>query len=469
MKTNQQPFNFDVDFDFRHFTNATNSLTKTFTDLNAKAQADYLRTTFNRLCIAVTMRCDRSCKMCAFGCGPHVTDPPITPEIVDKFLQGIKDLNVRVGGNVYLTGGEPTTEPDIISVIVEIIKSYGHRCVLVTNGQFARSFESATAFLSRLKDKGLNEVDFSWDEDHQKANSIPNRVATGLAAAHSLNFDAMQLNSVTAFDNTPAFHRILDFVRDKYNIKLNYDERLDPQPRPGGIHFDNTVTLSKVFRELSANDGSPLLKVRSPGKIGHAGYTDPYTPRWPIHELTETGVNTPCLRAPLLYPNADLHMCCTPVMVGGNINEESVPEIYARYENNKVYKLLRDGHGDGLIRYAQFIDAFTGSNLFNRQWSCLCDLCLYLHQVHLPTVIRNNQGLKCVREYVPFHDVEFAKVKLNVPPQNAKLIESIKKNVDGIWDINTYRTCKYNIQESWEPLVKDHKISAALKNLQASR
>jgi organic radical activating enzyme len=408
--------------------------------------------------------------MCTFHCGPFRTEAPISIELVEKVLAEINELNIRLEGGVYITGGEPTTEPTLLCEVVKRVKDYRHECILNTNGQFATSFETASTFLGKLRDYGLNMLAVSWDEEHQRGQHVPKKVATVLAAAHELNFDCVILSSITAIDNTAAFNRILNYVNDTYKIELNYAEKLEPKATAGGMDFSDVAPdMDRYLAMYQNKDGSPLIRMRSPAKIGHKHFWDLYTPRFSLRELV-TKV-APCMRAPMLYPNGDLHMCVTPEteMVGGNLERESLTAIYSRYENNKVCNLLRGGGAEGLIRYVQFIDAFTGSDLFNQRWSCLCEVCLYLHQQYIPKLIEGNPGLKCVQNYFPFHDYDFDKIELNIPAQNVEVINALKGNVDAIWEMNTYKTCTNSIRESWEPLVKDPTISALIETWNKER
>jgi MoaA/NifB/PqqE/SkfB family radical SAM enzyme len=406
--------------------------------------------------------------MCTFHCGPHITDPPIKIDLVEKVLAEIAQQNIRLEGGVSVTGGEPTLETALCCEIVELVKDYNHECILNTNGQFATSFDAASSFLTKLRDYGLNVLAISWDEEHIKHNNVPKRVSTALAAASELNFDYVILSSVTAYDNTAAFNRILKYVKDTFNVKLNHAGKLEPKATAGGMDFSDVApNINQYLSMYRAIGGSPLIRMRSYCKIGHKHFWDLYTPRFSLRELA-TKV-APCLRAPMLYPNGGLHMCVSPEMLGGNLERESLKDIYSRYGNNKVCNLLREGGAEGLIRYVQFIDAFTGSHLFNRKWSCMCEVCLYLHQQYIPKLIEGNPGLKCVQNYFPFHDANFKEIELNIPPQNVEVINALKKNVDAIWEMNTYKTCTNSIRESWEPLVKDPTISALIETWNKER
>ncbi|HXY87150.1 MAG TPA: hypothetical protein VEG44_01780 [Candidatus Acidoferrales bacterium] len=166
--------------------------------------------------------------------------------------------------DIHLSGGECTLEPELTIDIVKLVTMYGYRSTLLTNAQFATSFESASSFLGKLKDCGLNVLAVSWDEEHQKTNSVPKRVATTLAAAHELNFDCVFLSSVTAYDNTAAFNRILDYVKDNYGVTLNYADKIEYIAILGGV--DVSDESRRYLARYQERDGSPLIKIRSPCK-----------------------------------------------------------------------------------------------------------------------------------------------------------------------------------------------------------
>ncbi|HXY86828.1 MAG TPA: hypothetical protein VEG44_00135 [Candidatus Acidoferrales bacterium] len=157
-------------------------------------------------------------------------------------------------------------------------------------------------------------------------------------------------------------------------------------------------------------------------------------------------------------------------MPGGNVRDETVKEILARFNENLIYKLLKEFCGEGVVRYAQFLYAITGSRyaLFDRKWSSLCELCLYICQQAIPSIIKGNPGLKCVKSYFPFNESQLDNIELNIPPQNAELVESLTADVDAIWKLNTWKTCRNSIEESWEPLVKDPSFEKWARERRAS-
>ncbi|MCX5726708.1 MAG: radical SAM protein, partial [Candidatus Saganbacteria bacterium] len=85
-----------------------------------------------------------------YACFPERKDLSL-----EKIIETVKGFS---GGNIDLTGGEPTVRDDLESVIAEI-RQLGKKVQIVTNGLKL----SDPAYLKRLIDAGLDNVFFSFD------------------------------------------------------------------------------------------------------------------------------------------------------------------------------------------------------------------------------------------------------------------------------------------------------------------
>ena len=344
--------------------------------------------------------------------------------------------------------------PDLCCDIVSLVNDYGHRCILVTNAQFGTSFEDASAFLGRLKDSGLNWLGVSWDEEHTRAK-MPIRIVNTLAAAHNLCFDAVYLSSVTERDNTAAFHDIIDTIWEKYNIKINHAIKADCTSNELGPDRSNEIWLPMY----QSNKGSPLVRVRNPAKTGHKNYWDPYQTRRPIKELLKYG--WPCLRGPMVGPDGDWQLCTNTVMSGGNIANESIEEIISRLADNPVYRLIFNHYAEGVVRYAQWIDAFTGSSLFAMKWASICELCTFIFQQQIPKLVSDKTkapALRYIPDYFPFNQDAINSIEMPNNPHLKEIEEAtvsrFREGVETIFKVNTRMTCKDDISESLIPFVR---------------
>ena len=87
---------------------------------------------------------------------------------------------------LVITGGECFLDISYISSIIKYAKSKGLICRVVTNGFWAKEKEYAIELLSKLKSKGLDEINFSTGDDH--LNYVPIKsIKNGISAAISLN------------------------------------------------------------------------------------------------------------------------------------------------------------------------------------------------------------------------------------------------------------------------------------------
>ncbi|MCX5726251.1 MAG: radical SAM protein [Candidatus Saganbacteria bacterium] len=104
---------------------------------------------FNSLLMPITYRCNMNCKYC-FSWLPEGKDIPLAKiiEIAENFE----------GGDINLSGGEPTVREDLEEIITEI-KKLGKNVMLVTNGLKLADLK----YLRRLMNAGLDNVFFSLD------------------------------------------------------------------------------------------------------------------------------------------------------------------------------------------------------------------------------------------------------------------------------------------------------------------
>lgn len=406
--------------------------------------------------------------MCIDNCNPLRTEPPIPISLVEKVLKEVKQLHINLIHGVVITGGETSLYPDLSCDIVSLVNEYGHRCILVTNAHFATSFEAASSFLSRLKEAGLNWLGVSYDEEHSR-QTIPLRIVNTLAAAHDLCFDAVYLSSVTERDNTAAFHNIIDTIREKYNIKINHAIKADCTSNELGPDRSNEIWLPMY----QFNKGSPLVRVRNPAKTGHKNYWDPYQTRRPIKELLKYG--WPCLQGPMVGPDGDWQLCTNTVMSGGNINDKSMEEIYARLSDNPVYRLISNHYAEGVARYVQFLDAFTGSNLFSRKYASVCELCTFVFQQYIPKLASNKEkcAIKYVPEFFPFHTELLNSIQMPDNPRLAEIekaaVPAFRESAKAVFRANTRMTCKHSILESLQPYVQTPEAREAITKWHSKR
>lgn len=129
------------------------------------------------LIFLTTYKCTAACTNCCFACTPSRKEA-LSPERIKEYIIEAKaafpslGLAVFTGGECFLLGKDL---PDVISAA----KKAGYLTRCVTNGYWASSDEATSKIVTRLKEAGLDEINFSTGDEHQAFVSAEN-VARGV-------------------------------------------------------------------------------------------------------------------------------------------------------------------------------------------------------------------------------------------------------------------------------------------------
>lgn len=123
--------------------------------------------------------CTSSCKHCLYNCSPRWEKRYIDPVTVESSLKKVIELGCR---SVHIGGGEPLLRPEKLAAVLEIAEALGVSVEYVeTNSSWFKDPDSATALLSRLREKGLHTLLVSISPFHNE--SIPFSRVSGVIAA----------------------------------------------------------------------------------------------------------------------------------------------------------------------------------------------------------------------------------------------------------------------------------------------
>lgn len=216
---------------------------------------------------------------------------------------------------VTFTGGEPLLYQDEHVELLELCKAHGLATRIVTNGFWAKKRDKGLALLSRLKEAGLEEINFSADKFHlefQDASILKN----GLECARELGF-ARIVSFVTNEDVPPldAFSRMYDIPRDQLVDLRLYMDHLDVMER---------LKDEKIF-------------VFYGGLIG-LGRAEDYPEELRYVPLSVFPSGEGChevVNKPVIYPDGDFQACCCAggkmkTFTVGNLHEHSLRELYEK-------------------------------------------------------------------------------------------------------------------------------------------
>ncbi|WP_288083849.1 radical SAM protein [Xylanibacter rodentium] len=143
-----------------------------------------LSITPSTLSLITTYKCTSQCADCCFECGPQRKEMlklQYLINYVDRAINAFPSIGI-----IVITGGECFLLGDNLYELVKYINSKKLSCRIVTNGYWAKTRETAFDVLSKLKDAGLNEINFSTGDDHLEFVPIE-YIKNGIIASMSLN------------------------------------------------------------------------------------------------------------------------------------------------------------------------------------------------------------------------------------------------------------------------------------------
>lgn len=143
--------------------------------------------------LSLTNRCNASCEMCCFQCGPrgsYVIDEDVAKRYIDEAAEM---GSVRA---LYFSGGEPLLYPHVLkSLIGYAFTEYGIPSAVVTNGFWGANAQRGAALMKELVECGLASVRISADLYHQRF--VP---ADAVRGAIRIAYDLGILGHVTVMD-----------------------------------------------------------------------------------------------------------------------------------------------------------------------------------------------------------------------------------------------------------------------------
>jgi GTP 3',8-cyclase len=157
-----------------------------------------LQDRFNRslhyLRLSVTDRCNFRCAYCLPGGCPRSTTPPLGLDEIGRLVGAFARLGFW---KIRVTGGEPTTRPDLCEIVARIAATPGVRTVgLTTNGY------RLAAIASDLRRAGLGALNVSLDSlNEERFTRLTgcdrlDAVVAGIEAAIAAGFPSIKLNVV---------------------------------------------------------------------------------------------------------------------------------------------------------------------------------------------------------------------------------------------------------------------------------
>lgn len=132
------------------------------------------------LTVLATYKCTAACENCCFDSNPSLTKRIGLEEIISFIEEGLQFQSLKL---VVFSGGECFLLGDDLIEAVKFASDKGVATRCVTNGYWATSVEVGRKRLQSLKEAGLNELNISTGDFHQKwvsQESVINAASLGV-------------------------------------------------------------------------------------------------------------------------------------------------------------------------------------------------------------------------------------------------------------------------------------------------
>lgn len=314
------------------------------------------------LTFITTFSCTATCKDCCFKCSP-TRNERLDPNDMKNFINQVVNLYPSVEVLV-LTGGETFLLGKDLEKIVEHASCMGLSVRIVTNGYWAKNYNTAFKKLKNLIDKGLKEVNFSTGDDHLEFVPYDN-IVNGVKSA-------MELGLTTVINIESGADRIF-----KSELLLNNPDikkYLAPEYKgTNPLQVINSVWMpfrkSTREKQLSKKEGNERL-------------------------ITASRRCTSLFENITINPNYKMMACCgltslySEYLNLGDVRFSSLKKLYERQFTDFLKIWL---YVDGPYHIMDFISKITGKDNYFEPDTHVCQICeSLLNSKENIEIIKNN-------------------------------------------------------------------------------
>lgn len=254
------------------------------------------------LVLNYTLACPLKCDHCCYACHPDRNEKmPI--DLAKSLIAQAADMK-DIFSSVGFTGGEPMMYLDEIFILSELLKKNSMKFTIATACHWAKSFKEADMIIKKLKYNGLIRLNVSHDKSH--AEYVPKEFV---------------LNAMAAAENND----VETFVTGTFYSK-------DDEIKYFGEDF---LEKPKSHTKIVANVGRATKKKVDAISFGHHSDINEMFCYRPIHhDIT-------------VFYDGKTYPCCstfnrsTDGIVLGNVNNESLFNIYAKLETSLLFMTIK--------------------------------------------------------------------------------------------------------------------------------
>ncbi len=282
----------------------------------------------SKIVFSVTYDCPVSCKFCVTESGPQ-NGPYLSAEFMKQVIRDTLELGALK--SVIFTGGEALMKKAELVETLEFAQSNGLWTRIVSNAFWATSPDKATQLLTKLKQNGLNEINFSCDDLHQEMIPLDN-VKHAFHAARNLGIPVLLAHKKVKNNLiTP------EFLADYLGVELHQFNEEGQNPHRDMYSTGYTVPIGLQAKELD-----------------HSRYI--------LYPEGCTAWQSPCsgvLSSIIISPGKELRICCgmidqrVPELSIGNLEKERLAEIICRGNQDLIANWLALEGPYGVMKFVK--------------------------------------------------------------------------------------------------------------------
>jgi len=329
------------------------------------------------LTFVTTNNCNAACDHCLMGCKPGGKQS-LTFEQMKKVIDEADQAYDLL--QVVFTGGEPTLlGADLIKAIA-YCKEKILMTRLVTNAHWADTPEHAEEYVRKLREAGLFELNFSYDDYH--APYIPEEhIINAWKASKGKGFFGVLIGNTQSANPTIDAAYIKKMLGEDV-LTWDMEQRYERKEREHRFAADGTeyvIIESKLQRTGRAEE-----------RLGVEYYLD-FCADEELQTATCSGVVT---RATVSFDN-HLWACCgveasgNPILDLGDLNVESITDVAERAADSIILNAIHEVGPYRMMMYAKYKDP---SIVWKEKYFSMCEMC--------NDMTTNPKAVKVLRENV---------------------------------------------------------------------
>ena len=302
--------------------------------------------------------CNITCRHCGIFSSPYNKNKMRLDDARCWIMEAAHIPNIK---QINFTGGEPFLFQDELADLLQLSRSLGFGTRVVTNGFWARTVDAGMKVLSRMKEAGLCELNFSADSFHLEflpAETLRN----ALECARQLDYCRI-VSFVTNSDKEP----LEDFC-SLYGIQLSDVRQLIPSEIIPLLR--NPETERAVKSKILVYYGQLI-------GLGRAAEY-PKDLRWFPVDVHLDGGCREIVSKPVIYPDGDLQACCcaggkmSPFTVG-NLHRESLKTLIGRMFNRSHFQFITTEGPKALFKLVATVRPDLSRE---HQYTSVCEMCV---------------------------------------------------------------------------------------------